>query len=174
MKKYIGIDPGKSGVIAIIDEDKKLELIKIPIYKNEIEEIQLLNIFHKHSDSYHCVMEDVHSIFGASAKSNFQFGVSIGQIRTAIKTTSIPLTRVAPKQWQKEMWQGIKPILINTKKKNKKGEIKYKIDTKATSLLAARNLFPGVTFLLTKNSYVPDHNAIDAALMAEYCRRKFK
>lgn len=48
-----------------------------------------------------CVIEDVHSIFGTSAKSNFNFGFNTGLITGIIQASGLPLAKVQPKAWQK-------------------------------------------------------------------------
>lgn len=121
----------------------------------------------------HVVFEDLHSVFGSSAKSNFSFGVNNGLVIATIQILEFPYTKIAPKKWQKQMWEGIRPIEIPTGKKDKNGNPKYKIDTKATSLIAAKRLFPNESFLATERSKVPNNNIVDAILMAEYCRRNF-
>lgn len=110
-------------------------------------------------------MEDVHAIFGASAKSTFNFGWSLGIIEGVLSGMGIAYTKVAPKEWQREMWQGIRPVY-------KSGNSKA-IDTKATSLLAAKRLFPNEDLRRSARATLPHDGIVDALLMAEYCRRKF-
>jgi hypothetical protein len=47
------------------------------------------------------VIEDVHSIFGSSSKSNFQFGRSLGILEGVVNALDIPYVKVQPKEWQK-------------------------------------------------------------------------
>lgn len=121
----------------------------------------------------HCVIEDLHSIFGTSAKANFTFGVNNGLIIGMLQCSQIPYTKIGPKKWQKEMWQGIRPVEIPTGKFDKKGNPKVKINTKATSLIAVQRLFPKESFLATERSKKPHDGIVDSVLMAEYCRRNF-
>ena len=51
------------------------------------------------------------------------------------------------------------------KRDKTKGE-RFKTDTKATSLNAARRIFPGETFLATPRSKKPHDGLVDAALIA--------
>ena len=174
MKTYIGIDPGLQGGIAIITGDK-INIFKMPLIAKG--EIDIENIFHILSaydevNKVHVCIEDVHSIFGASAGSNFTFGFGCGQLDAVIKCCSLPFTKVPPKIWQKEMWSGVKPVLITTGKKDKKGMPKYKIDTKATSLIAAKRLFPKINFLPTERCTKEHDGMIDAILIAQYARIK--
>ena len=174
--KYIGIDPGSSGGVAYIDTEKnKHAAIKMPVIKSVFDLNEFSKIMRRllSTDHHHVVMEDVHSIFGMSAKSNFSFGKNVGNIEGVLASFSAKYTKVTPKVWQAEMWQGINIVKINTGKKTKSGNVKYKTDTKATSLLAAKRLFPEDDFLASERSSKPHDGIIDALLMAEYAKRKF-
>lgn len=169
-KTYVGIDPGKQGAIAIITTNE-LILYKMPlIAKTEIDVKEIASLLFRLSNP-HVVIEDVHSIFNSSAHSNFDFGFGCGMLFAALKITEVPFTKVAPKTWQKEMWKGVKPVEILTTEKKKDGSPKYKIDTKATSLLAATRLFPNVDLRATARCEKDHDGIVDALLMAEYGRR---
>jgi len=166
MKAYCGIDPGKSGALAIIDENGiNLVYEVFPLIGKEIDIRGLSNLIMrlKEFDKIHVVLENVHSVHGAGAKSNFSFGHTNGMIEGILVSYKIPYTKVQPKEWQKEMCYGI-PVQI----KNGKN------DTKLMSLLAAKRLFPEETFLATDRSKVPHDGITDAVLMAEFCRRRYK
>lgn len=174
-KISIGIDPGKNGAIAINGVDDKIMYYTIPKISKDVDLSglhRIMGIIFNLDGKKHIVIENVHSIFGSSAKSNFQFGWINGVMEGMIVSYGIPYTKVSPKAWQKEMWQGVSPIMINTGKKKKDGSPKYKTDTKATSLLAAKRLFPNENFLATERSKVPHDGIIDAILLSEYCKRK--
>ncbi len=173
----IGIDVGKKGALALLSHDKKLRLYEaIPLINKEIDVTELSKIFKLWNSTYDIGIvgiEDVHSIFGAGAKANFQFGRCLGLLEGFTIANGIPFIKVAPKAWQKEMWEGVDIIKDNTGKKTKQGNIKYKTNTKATSLIAAQRLFPGEEFLATERSYTPHDGIVDALLIAEHCRRKY-
>lgn len=182
MKVSIGIDIGSDGAWAMFIGNK-LSYGKIPTVDKEQDINELANILLVEADNknisedvdfkIHAVVEDLHSVFGTSAKSNFSFGYNNGMIIGFLKCCCIPYTKVTPKAWQKQMWQGIRPVEKPTGKKKKDGSPKYKVDTKATSLIAAKRLFPNESFLATVRSKVPHDGIVDAVLMAEYCRRNF-
>lgn len=188
MKISIGIDIGADGAYAIF-VDNKLQYGKIPYMSEEPDMRALFDIIFEaipsslnegmdendvEEFSMHAVTEDLHSVYGSSAKSNFEFGKNNGLIIGMLQVAEIPFTKIGPKKWQKEMWQGIRPVEVLVKGKvNKDGSPKKKVDTKATSLIAAKRLFPKETFLATERSKVPNHNIVDAVLIAEFCRRHF-
>ena len=107
----------------------------------------------------HVGIENVHAIQGrAGATSNFQFGLGKGILMGLVQALGHRYTLVNPKAWQKIAWEGV------TKQK----------DTKQTSLIAAKRLFPGESFLATERSRVPHDGLVDAALIAYYCKIKFE
>jgi len=176
--KYIGIDPGKKGFIAVLsvyDFDKPdWNFYPIPTIQGKIVDVVELNkIFKKIKTNTeiecHAVIEKVHAIFGSSAKATFDFGYTAGLLEAMLVAHSIPYTLVTPKEWQKEMWGGVP----NIKKPSKSGKRQVN-DTKAMSEIAAKRLFPEIDMRRTERSSKNDDNKIDSILMAEYCRRKIK
>lgn len=183
---YVGIDPGKSGGLATIFENGDVEVEPLPVTDdNEIDVerlaatlrglfIQIRDLRPAEPGKIYCVLEDVHSIFGMSAKSNFQFGRVLGILEGVLGATGTDFIKITPKVWQKEIWANTPPISTLTGKNLKNGTPQVKIDTKGTSLMVAKALFPDVNLLATKRSKVPHDGIVDALLIAEYCRRKFK
>lgn len=172
--KYVmGVDPGKSGAFVAVPLDSDMPQIYIPIpligtnvdVGSLVESLKLIAPLIKY-----CAMEDVHSIFGASAKSNFQFGWINGVQEAALYAAKIPFIKVQPKAWQKVAWQGIQPIQVATGKKNKDGKPLYRTDTKATSLLAARRLYPSEKFLASARCKNPHDGWVDASLIAHWAK----
>jgi len=166
-KMYIGIDPGKDSFICSITNDI-VSFDRIPMIGTETDLQSLNGIFSRlKSDNCHAVLEDVHSIFGSSAKSNWEFGKINGILEALLTANSIPYSKIQPKAWQKQLWEGvaIQKTLGSTGKE--------KTDTKKMSLLAAQRLFPNVDLRKSERAKLPDHNKVDALLLAEYCRRNF-
>ena len=171
-RAYIGIDPGMSGAIAILEPNKPPVLMVMPILAKVELDVDKIGGIVYNRNNVHVVIEDVHSVYGSSAAAMFSFGFGCGSLFTILKLARVSFTKVPPKTWQKEMWQGVKPVMINTGKKNKDGSPKYKIDTKATSLLAATRLFPNTDFRASDKCKKPHDGIIDSLLMAEFGRRK--
>ena len=172
MSYFVGIDPGKNGGIAVLSNTNCVLVAAMPTNKeNEIVFSELVSLV---SNADFVVLEDVHSIFGMSAQSNFQFGRGLGIIEGVLGALNKNYIKVSPKVWQKEIWADTTPIGNATGKLLKSGQPQIKIDTKATSLIVAKKLFPNVNLLATKRSKVEHDGIVDALLLAEYCRRKFK
>lgn len=182
MSEYVlGVDPGKTGALCFLPlAGGPLVYLVVPEISGT-KEIDLSSIYrfaHPYiTRTAVCAIEDVHSVFGSSAKSNFQFGRALGNVEMLPVVFGVPCVKVQPKKWQATAWEGITPVKKpkKTMRKNKKTgkyeeHIVNKTDTKATSLLAARRLFPNETFLATKRSSVPHDGAIDAALIAYWAR----
>jgi hypothetical protein len=162
---YIGIDPGKDGAI-VAQTEKGIKKIMIPLIGKEIDlhklnnEVKLLACYEGHF-----VLENVHTLPIMSAKSNFTFGSVFGMLQAILVANDCKFTLVTPKEWQKEMWQGIPKQFKPGKKKQ--------VDTKAMSLLAANRLFPHLDLTKSERSSKAHDGIVDALLMSEYCRRKF-
>jgi len=171
-KIHIGIDPGKNGFITLMT-NKNIQFFSIPKIGNEVDIHKLNNIFSSiriedEGKSIHCVIEDVHAIFGSSAKSTFEFGRVNGLIESILVCNGIPYTKVQPKIWQKEMFSGI----ALQKKPSSTGKT-MKNDTKLMALMAAKRLFPDMDFTATERSKNPHDGKVDSLLLCEYSRRKF-
>ena len=117
---YIGIDPGASGYATTVifpDSNKSISVDRLTNYarfhssislKNSPEEIlkYIADIKSKFS-LVNITIEDVHSIHGTSAKSNFNFGRNVGIINTVALLSKCEINHVTPTKWQ----QNIKTIL---------------------------------------------------------------
>lgn len=171
-KLYGGIDPGVNGALCLLSKDGDIIFRKsFPLLKNKkLDVFELKKMLTEFIPlCSHVCLEDVHAIFGSSAGATFNFGWCVGLFEGMLSSCNVPYTLVSPKDWQKEMWQGI-DVIKNPSKTGKK----MVNDTKATSLVAARRLFPNETFLNTEKCSKPHDGIVDAVLMAEYCRRKMK
>lgn len=161
--RYLGIDPGKTGGIAIIDTEDMVATDKLKVYdipriglEVDVKGFRDLLVELTRGD-HHLCMEEVHTVFGSSAKSNFNFGQVVGLTKGLLLALNIQHSFVQPKAWQKEVWRSGQVV-----KKADGGN-----DTKAESLLAAQRWFPNTKFLKSKDGRV------DAALIALYGKIKY-
>lgn len=182
----IGIDPGKTGGIAVIKWTGSIETHKTPIVSKEIDWQRFAALL-RDRDKPHVFLEHVHAMHGVAAKTTFEFGGAFHGAKALIAALRLPFTLVAPKVWQAVMWQGVDEIRKPPKKLTKK-ELKAKAegkkvrtpnaigarDTKAMSLVAAQRLFPGVDFKITPQGRSACDGIVDALLIAEYGRRILK
>lgn len=193
-KKWIlGADPGKNGAIVLINVKKKYgefaqeDVVCIPTktIDGKVDVVRMVKELAPYAkDIVLMVQENVHAIYGSSAKGSFEFGDANGALRSALLIvshmagTNLPVHLVMPKKWQEVTWKPINvvgaPVLDKDTKEPQRlrnGSIKIKIDTKATSLVAAKATFPGVSFVQPRCKKEHD-GCVDAALIAYYGRCK--
>jgi len=151
---YIGIDPGNKGAICLLSGD----LTTIDFIDNSKPINHMVDWLEIHKNNYFIkkvLIEDVHSIFGTSAKSNFSFGFNTGVLHGVIKALQLPLDTVNPKIWQKSF--GIKS----------KGKlIKKEVATICNTLYVNPSIYGSKGGLLDGRS--------DALGIATYCYHKYK
>jgi len=97
-----GIDPGTNGAIAVLDSENPDSVALLDLKNNSIIDIHnwLVEKFDYKLRIFW--IEDVHSMFGMSAKSNFGFGKNIGKITAVAELYNHELSiTVTPKVWQK-------------------------------------------------------------------------
>jgi hypothetical protein len=164
--KYIGIDIGKNGGVALIDEESNLSMFTIPKIGKEVDLHELKSILEKVASGLSIVaMENVKALQKVGSTQSFNFGENKGQIEGLLVGLNIRYVKVLPTTWQKVCWEGV-PI---QKKPGKTSN-----DTKAMSLIAAKRLFPGEKFLATERSSVPHDGLVDASLIAKYLQIKYR
>lgn len=171
MKRYIGIDVGMKGFVAIMH---KSEYKFCSIEDSSPQHLSDFLLQEALNDDVAVVIEDVHAIYGASASSTFNFGWIKGFLIGLLVAHKIPYTLVQPKEWQKEIWTNADMVVHNKQIKLKNGKVvnRKEVETKATSINAVQRLFPKVDFRKNNRCRKVDDNKVDALLMAEYARRK--
>ncbi|NCD17884.1 MAG: hypothetical protein EOL91_11375 [Actinobacteria bacterium] len=96
----IGIDPGVSGGIALLDHKSFQEAIKYdPANEQEVvDKIRGYRVYIKKA-----YLEAVHSMPGQGVASTFKFGMNYGWWQGVLVSFRIPFERVSPVRWQTEM-----------------------------------------------------------------------
>ena len=149
VRAWIGIDPGKSGAMAVIRRDEALRPTLVP-YTGPL--CYVSNFYGLAAYGVRIVVERLFARPGklSSAKANFELGRCMGELETMLSMCGIPFQEVTPQAWQKEF--GIS-------------------GDKQTHVDCAKRLFPGVS-LKRSDKCVKDFDGFaDALLMAEYARR---
>lgn len=164
MKTYMGIDPGSKGCVTVMDGGG----IRFFSLRDmtERETAELFGKVGKADGGAAAVMEEVHAVFGSSARSTFSFGETYGMLKGLLVAAGIPYSLVPPKTWQAEIWAS------DDKVYRYKRDGKKMVDTKATSINAARRLFPGLDLRRTERCSRIDDNIADSLLICEYGRRR--
>ena len=149
VRAWIGIDPGKSGAMAVIRRDEALRPTLVP-YTGPL--CYVSNFYGLAAYGVRIVVERLFARPGqlSSAKANCELGRCMGELETMLSMCGIPFQEVTPQAWQKEF--GIS-------------------GDKQTHVDCAKRLFPGVS-LKRSDKCVKDFDGFaDALLMAEYARR---
>tara|TARA_E500000331_G_scaffold124577_1_gene122207 strand:+ start:1093 stop:1572 length:480 start_codon:yes stop_codon:yes gene_type:complete len=150
----IGIDPGISGAISIIENKKILEVYDTPTMiegkknKKQINGAQVANIIKerlKSDNEVIVVVEHVNAMPGQGVTSMFNFGQSFGVIKGICAALNLPIYFVRPTKWKK---------YFNLIKTNK--------DASRTKVIEA---YPEISNKLHRKK---DSNRADAILIALY------
>jgi hypothetical protein len=105
-KITIGIDPGKSGGIAWIDETGRACVEKMPDTLADLWQLIYYDTGYNFCNARHqckAYLEQVHSSPQMGVVSAFTFGNGYGHLEMALTAAGIPFERVRPQAWQKAM-----------------------------------------------------------------------
>ena len=150
----IGIDPGISGAISVVENKKILDVYDTPTMidgkknKKQINSAQVSNIFKERLNSGKdvvVVVEHVNAMPGQGVTSMFNFGQSFGVIKGICAALNLPIHFVRPTKWKKHF------NLIKTNK-----------DASRTKVI---EVYPEISSKLHRKK---DSNRADAILIALY------
>ena len=108
--KIIGIDPGLSGAIAILENKKVLALFDIPVMtegkknKRQLNSALLVNLLKQNinnNEEIAVVVEQVNAMPGQGVTSMFNFGQTFGAIKGICAALNLPIFFVRPSKWKK-------------------------------------------------------------------------
>jgi hypothetical protein len=95
----LAIDPGKGGAVAVVANNKLIEVCKCPDtvagMANIIRSIAL------RYDAINAVIEKVHSMPMDGKASSFAFGENYGQWHGILAALNIPTREITPQKWMK-------------------------------------------------------------------------
>jgi len=99
---HIGIDPGKSGGIALLNERGEAEFVaKMPDTERDLWDT-IASLKNWNDQPAKAIIERVHAMPGQGVTSMFTFGQGYGSIRMALIAAGIPFDEVTPQRWQKD------------------------------------------------------------------------
>ena len=154
MTKIIGIDPGLSGAIAILEGNKVLSIFDMPVMaegkknKRQLNSAHLVNLIRENiskDEEVLVVVEQVNAMPGQGVTSMFNFGQTFGAIKGISATLKLPIFFVRPSKWKKHF------ELINS--------------SKDASRTKAIEMYPSFADQLSKKK---DVNKSDAILIARF------
>ena len=152
--KIIGIDPGLNGAIAILENNKVLNIFEIPVMsegkknKRQLNSALLASLLRENitnNDEVAVVVEQVNAMPGQGVTSMFNFGQTFGAIKGICATLDLPIFFVRPSKWKKHF------ELINS--------------SKDSSRTKAIEMYPKLSDQLAKKK---DVNKSDAILIARF------
>lgn len=108
--KVLGIDPGLSGGLALLDDAGNLVTLEIPSMKSSGRGRQLnwqllvdsFDVLGLH-EADHCFLEQVNTRPNEARSAAFKFGTVYGGLIGIIAADRIPLTLVTPAKWKKKL-----------------------------------------------------------------------
>lgn len=142
--KIIGIDPGNSGCITVLDGEI-VSHCRLDMSDRDVSDFLAMH-------QGFAYLENVHSMPGQGVSSSFKFGQSFGFLRGLLVAHWIPFDLVQPAKWQTAMG------CARPKGEKKESQTEHKNRTKRR----AQELFPEITIT---------HAIADSLLIAEYGRR---
>lgn len=168
MKHYCSIDVGLQGGICC-EYGNKFSLLKMPTIKGkEINYKELYGIlaYFKGKDVI-VGFEKLQGIYGTSKKTAWSMAEQVGHIKAFCLALKLPYIEIPPKQWQSEMFQGVKII----KKPGRDGKMVN--DTKAMAAISFQKLLPKYQLPTGPRGKHLD-GIVDAALIGLYLKRRNK
>ncbi len=152
--KIIGIDPGLSGAIAVLENNKVLNMFDMPVMsegkknKRQLNSAQLVKLIKDNiskNEDISVIVEQVNAMPGQGVTSMFNFGQTFGAIKGVCAALGLPIYFVRPSKWKKHF------ELINS--------------SKDSSRTKAIEMYPSLSDNLAKKK---DVNKSDAILIARY------
>ena len=152
--KIIGIDPGLSGAIAVLENNRVLKIFDMPVMsegkknKRQLNSALLVDLIRENINSNEevsVVVEQVNAMPGQGVTSMFNFGQSFGILKGICSAMHLPVYYVRPAKWKKYF------NLINSEKD--------------ASRTRAIEIFPYFSSQLSKKK---DNNKADAILIASF------
>lgn len=102
--RVVGVDPGASGAIVLLDNDVPIEWTLMPTMKvgsaTRVNAAALAKWF-EDSQAEHVFIEQVGAMPGQGVTSMFNFGHSCGTVMGVVAALVIPHTMVTPQAWKK-------------------------------------------------------------------------
>lgn len=144
---YIGIDPGKSGAMAVLfnsdSSSPEIHTFSHEAYRDAMERFE--------GNLAKCCLERVGAMPKQGVSSTFSFGENYGFIQGLLTAFEIPYQLIPPRTWKAEFG-------LNSDKEK--------------SVSVCKRLFPNVSLRRTERCRKDDDGMAEALLMAEYARRR--
>ena len=147
MTVQIGIDPGASGALVAVKDDRIVDYLDMPTIvtgKSRDLDAYAIHAWIVEQGHAHITIEHVQGVQGSGATSAFNFGKGFGVLLGIVVASNRPHTLVRPQRWTKDLAVG---------------------SDKGAHRLAAQRLHPDNADLFAR---VKDDGRADAALLARW------
>lgn len=154
-KTYIGIDPGLTGGIAILEPNNNLFVFRIPTIetsKKEIDAHAVAALFRDYDDHYKgilCAIEHAQAMPKQGVTSMFSYGKGFGVYLGIFSALSMPYRLVKPQTWKRALGC---------------------TSDKQATVQIANQIFPKFCHEWRKKTY---HGLAEAALIAYFAKKTF-
>lgn len=109
--RILGIDPGASGALAVVEDGELVELIDMPVMhvKRGSREVREVNAnwlglaLAQLQPIDAALLEQVGAMPGQGVSSMFAFGRAVGVVEGVLGALQIPYRKVPPQEWQRAM-----------------------------------------------------------------------
>jgi len=105
--RKLGVDPGASGAIVLLEDGKPIEWEMMPTMKigtttrvNAVALAAIIRSYMKQDEPLIAFVEQVHAMPKQGVSSMFSFGHSCGVIAGVLGAFEIPVTYVTPQMWK--------------------------------------------------------------------------
>jgi hypothetical protein len=161
--RILGVDPGLSGGLVLLDNGKPVLRHVMPVIEikkakgkgtRREYDIPMLAMLIREANPDSAVIELQHAMPGQGGVSMFSIGLGYGILRGLVAGLSIPYSIVHAKTWGKVMFADC-----------------AKQDTKAMAAVICGRLWPDIDWRATERCKKAHEGLCDAALISEFGRR---
>ena len=169
MISYLGIDPGLSGGLAVVSDDRIQFKIAMPtislttkegITKTEIDRQGVLSFLKILPEHTHVVIEEQLAYRSQNITASCTICKNYGIILMALTVAHMYITEVPPDVWQEHFG------IVSVKKAGGK-------TTKEQALMIAEEFFPKTDFRKSARARKAHDGIVDAILISIYCQSRF-
>ncbi len=152
MARTLGIDPGVSGGLAIIEFAKVIDAIDVPVIgsaaKERVDSIAIGKLIEQHQPSF-AFIERAGAIPKQGSSSGFKYGRAVGALEATVILSGIPIQIIEPAVWKRAL--------------------RLPGKDKEAARQRALELFPAAHALIARKR---DHGRAEAILIAMYGSQK--
>ena len=102
--RILGIDPGLSGALVILEDTQPIEWMRMPTYivgkSNRVNGAAVAD-FIKQTNVDFTIIELVHAMPGQGVTSMFTFGHACGTVMGVLAASEITVISITPQEWKK-------------------------------------------------------------------------